>query len=260
MGARQLLLHGLLAGLVAGLVAFGVASVVGEPAVEAAIALEGASHHSHEPGRAHDPGGAHEPEPEVSRGTQRGIGLLAGMLATGLVLGGLTGLAAAAALGRLGSLAPAASTALVTGVAAVSFSVVPFLKYPATPPAAGDPSTIDERTAAYFGFVTLSVAAAVGAVWLGRRLLRTLGEHGAFAASACAVGGYVGVVAMASALLPAAAVGAFPGQLLWDFRVAALLVLLSLWATLAVVLTGLVDRTWSRVRAEEERRALAASL
>ena len=38
--ARDFLIRGLLAGLFAGLVAFGVAYVVGEPSVDAAIAIE----------------------------------------------------------------------------------------------------------------------------------------------------------------------------------------------------------------------------
>ena len=47
--ARNFLVRGLLAGLVAGLVAFGVAYVVGEPSVNASIAIEesGGSGHDH---------------------------------------------------------------------------------------------------------------------------------------------------------------------------------------------------------------------
>jgi len=262
VGARSFLLHGLLAGLIAGFIAFGVASVVGEPTVEAAISLEGTleesapatDDHSHDEGTAAH---SHEEEAaEISRDTQSGIGLLVGMLAAGLVLGGLTGLAAATALGRMGSLAPTASTALVVAIGALSFSIVPFLKYPATPPAAGDPTTIDERTASYFAFVALSVAAAVAAVWLSRRLR----DRGGFVACAVAVGAYVVVLATAAALLPGAPVADFPGQLLWEFRVASLLGLVALWATIAVVLTGLVDRAWRRAQADTERRELAASL
>lgn len=248
MGARSFLVHGLLAGLIAGLVAFGAASVVGEPTIEAAIALE----ESHAP--THD----HVEEAPVSRATQSTVGLAAGTVGSGLVLGGLLGLVAAGAVGRLGRLGPTGSTALTGAVATVSFALVPFLKYPATPPAAGDPTTIDERTATYFGLVVLSVAAAVGAVVLATRLLRS-GRSG-YAAGAVAVVGYLAVVGVAAALLPSADVGEFPGQLLWEFRVAALLVLLALWGSLTLVLTGLVNRQWRRVRVDEARRELAASL
>ena len=48
MNARDFLVRGLLAGLIAAFVAFGVAYVVGEPPVRAAIALEEAGGgHSH---------------------------------------------------------------------------------------------------------------------------------------------------------------------------------------------------------------------
>ena len=40
ISARDFLVRGLLAGLFAGLVAFGVAYVIGEPSVNAAIAIE----------------------------------------------------------------------------------------------------------------------------------------------------------------------------------------------------------------------------
>jgi hypothetical protein len=263
VGARQFLLHGLLAGLIAGFVAFGVASVVGEPAVEAAIALEGQAadggthDHGHSHEEAHEEAGAAE-EAVVSRATQSGLGLALGTVASGLVLGGLLGLVAAAAMGRLGGLGPVASTALVGGVAATAFALVPFWKYPATPPAAGDPTTIDERTATFFGFVALSVLAALAATWLAVRLLRS-GRSG-YAACAAAVVGYVAVVGTAAAVLPAAEVDGFPGQLLWEFRARALVVLVALWGTLVLVTTGLVDRSWRALLASEERRAFKASL
>jgi hypothetical protein len=265
VGVRQLLLHGLLAGLVAGFVAFGVASVVGEPAVEAAIALEGQAaapsggehDHAHD-AHSHDEAPDHGEEAAVSRATQSGVGLAIGTVASGLVLGGLLGLVAAAAMGRLAGLGPVASTALVGGVGAVAFALVPFWKYPATPPAAGDPTTIDERTATFFGFVALSVLAAVAATWLAVRLVRA--GRGGYAACATAAVGYVAVVGLAAAVLPAAEVGDFPGQLLWEFRSRALVVVVALWGTLVLVTTGLVDRSWRAVRVSEERRAFKESL
>ena len=61
-------------------------------------------------------------------------------------------------------------------------------------------------------------------------------------------------------MLPAAEVGDFPGQLLWEFRARALVVLAALWGTLVLVTTGLVDRSWRAALASEERRAFKASL
>nr|WP_281363236.1 CbtA family protein [Nocardioides perillae] len=235
------MVHGLLAGLMAGLLACGVAYAVGEPSVDAAIALEG-------------PAG----DGPVPRTVQRTVGLLVGTLAIGLALGGLAALASAAAVGRLGRLSPAASTALVTAVGGVAVSLVPFLKYPATPPAVGDGATIGGRTAGYFALVLASVVAAGLALWLGRRLLERSGAWAAVVAPATA---YVVVVAVVAQLLPdAAGVGGFPADLLWDFRVGSLATLATLWVALAAALSGLVGRSWAGEVAAAERRALAASL
>ena len=65
ISARDFLVRGLLAGLFAGLVAFGVASVVGEPSVNAAIAIEeSAAADPHEHGAVTDetPGHSHGDE------------------------------------------------------------------------------------------------------------------------------------------------------------------------------------------------------
>ncbi|PVG84370.1 hypothetical protein DDE18_01735 [Nocardioides gansuensis] len=257
MGARSFLVHGLLAGLVAGLLAFGVAYTVGEPPVDAAIAVEesAAAHEGDGHAHSHDESAGAE---AVSREVQSTIGLATGTVAIGLVLGGLAGLLSAAALGRLGSLRPAGSTALVCALGFVSFALVPFLKYPSTPPAVGDPTTIDGRTAAFFGFTALSVVAAVGAVALGRRLV---GSHGGYAACAAAAVGYLAVVVTAAVALPGfEGAGDFPADTLWEFRRASLLVLAALWGGIALVLTGLVDRSWRRAVQVADRQALAASL
>ena len=237
---RTFLVHGLLAGLLAGLVATGVAYAVGEPSVEAAIALEGAG------------------DGPASRTLQRTGGLLLGTVAIGVALGGLVGLASAAAVGRLGGLSPAASTALVAGVAGVAVSLVPSWKYPANPPAVGDAATIGVRSAGYFGLLLVSVVAAGLALWLGRRLLD---RHGAWAAVVAAGTAYLAVVTVVGGALPdAAPVGDFPADLLWSFRTGSLATLAALWLTLAAALSGLVGRTWSREVATAQRRALAASL
>jgi hypothetical protein len=101
--ARNFLVRGLLAGLVAGLVAFGVAYVVGEPSVNASIAIEesGGSGHDHadEPTASDAP-----PVTEVPRSLQSTAGLLTATLVAGVTLGGLVGITSALALGRLGGL------------------------------------------------------------------------------------------------------------------------------------------------------------
>ena len=62
--------------------------------------------------------------------------------------------------------------------------LVPFLKYPANPPAVGDPDTLGKRTTLYFLMMLLSVLLAVGAVILGKRLAPRLGNWYATVAAA----------------------------------------------------------------------------
>lgn len=260
MTTRTFLVHGLLAGLLAGVAAFVVAYTVGEPQVDRAIALESAgatADHHHEDGATASHSHSHD-DAAVSRTTQSTLGLATGTLAIGVVLGGLTGLLSAVSLGRLGSLRPAASTALVALLGAVSFSVVPFLKYPATPPAVGSGETIDSRTALWFGFVAVSVLGVLAAVavtrWAARRWS---GVPGTIAGATA----YVVVVAVAALAFPKVdELGGFPASVLWDFRISSLLTLLAMWAVIGAVLTALVDRTWRRQEAVAAQRAFAAAL
>lgn len=263
MTPRNVLVRGLLAGLIAGLLSFAVAYTVGEPQVDAAIAVEEAAA-AHEAQHAENPpadGHTHEQEDPgtvVSRDTQRTWGLLTGTLAIGVALGGVVGLVSAFAVGRIGRLRPSQSTALVALIGFVAVSLVPFLKYPATPPAVGSEDTIGGRTLEYFGFLGLSIVAAVGAVMLAQRLLGSLGTYRAILISG---GSYLLVVIVAALVLPTVnEVGDFPADTLWYFRLASLLTLATMWAAIGVVLTGLVGRLYAREASAVARRDLAASL
>ncbi|WP_141013528.1 CbtA family protein [Nocardioides sambongensis] len=252
--------RGLAAGLAAGLIAFLVAFALGEPHIDDAIALEEAASADATPADiAAEEAEADEPGMvEVSRENQKSWGLLTGTLAIGAALGGLISLAAAGALGRLGSLSPRASTALVAGLGFVAVALVPFLKYPATPPAVGSGDTIGSRTAEYFAMLLVSVLAMIAAVLVANRLRTRLDPWTAVGVAGL---GYLVVVGVAAALLPTVnELGAFPADTLWYFRRSSLFTLAALWATLGVGLVASVGRLTDRVRAEDRRRALAATL
>ena len=51
--------------------------------------------------------------------------------------------------------------AVVAAVGFVAVALVPFLKYPATPPAVGSAETIGDRTGYYFAFQLVSLVVAV---------------------------------------------------------------------------------------------------
>lgn len=256
------LVRGLAAGLVAGLLAFVVAFAFGEPYVDDAIALEesaaaqapAATDEEH----AADGHAAEEEVVEISRENQKSWGLLTGTLAIGVALGGLTSLAVAAVVGRLGNLSARGSTALVALIGFVAVALVPFAKYPATPPAVGSGDTIGGRTASYFGLLLVSVLAAIAAVVIANKLR---GRLDAWTAASLAAGGYLSVVAVTAWLLPTVnEVGAFPADTLWYFRRSSLIVLATLWASIGVVLIALVGRLHDRAVADVRRRELAASL
>ena len=167
-------------------------------------------------------------------------------------------LVSAAAVGRIGRLGAAQSTALVVGIGFVAYALVPFLKYPATPPAVGDGETIGSRTGLYFGFVLLSLVVAVVAVVLAARLWERIG---ALPAVGGAIVGYVLVMAVAAAVFPVVdELGTFPASTLWSFRLASLLTLAALWGVLALGLSWAVQRLAATVQADADRRALAATL
>lgn len=264
MNARTFLVRGLLAGLIAGLMAFAVAYTVGEPPIDTAIGLEeasaaeapaeptvdeahthaeGADDHPHAATEA-DEGHTHshgdEEEGGITRTTQKTWGLATATIAVGVALGGIVSLVAAAVAGRLGRLTVVGSTALVTALGFVAYALVPFLKYPAAPPAVGSGDTIGERTTYYFVFALVSVVAMVAVVALGRRLASA---RGAWTGVVVAGAAYVVVMTVAALGLPAVnELGDFPADVLWEFRISSILTLATLWATLGVALTWLLGR------------------
>lgn len=226
---RTLLVRGLLVGVVAGVVAFVVAYFFGEPSVAAAIAVE-------EHGQVHDPAAVEV----VSRSVQSTVGLLAALVGFGASIGGLFGLAFAFCQGRLGDLGVRTSAALIALVGFVTLYLMPFIKYPANPPAVGPPDTLDQRASVFFLMMVLSVLAAVLAVGVASHLGRLSGWHRTLSG----VGIYLILTTICMAILPQLnEVGAgFPASTLWEFRTGSLLTQVAVWATLGLLYGALTDR------------------
>ncbi|WP_405795869.1 CbtA family protein [Streptomyces sp. NBC_01506] len=251
---RTLLVRGMIAGVVAGLLAFALAYVVGEPSIDSSIALEESQSQSQsQSAPAPEQHAQHEEEEAelVTRPVQSTFGLATGVLVYGVALGGIASLAFAFCLGRVGRFRPRATAALVAGAAFTTVYLVPFLKYPATPPAVGNPDTIGRRTTLFFLMIALSVLVALIAVIAGRRLAPTLGN---WYATVAAGGGYVVVMAVACLLLPAntdAVKETFPAALLWEFRLASLAVQALLWTAFGLIFGALAERVLRPVPAPE---------
>ena len=161
MSVRTLLLRGMFAGLVGGLVVFGFLKVLGEEQVGRAISFEkstavtaAATVPAVDSTPPSDPATTslamgHETE-AVSRNVQSTVGLGTGTIVIGVALGGIFALAFAVAHGRIGARRQRATALMVALLGFVAVHLVPFLKYPANPPAIGDPDSLGRRTALFF--------------------------------------------------------------------------------------------------------------
>lgn len=229
---RALLVRGMLVGLAAGLLAFAFAYAFGEPQVQAAIDFE-----EHLAAVAHEPAAAGE----VSRGVQRTVGLLTGLLLMGVALGGLFALLFAWAYGRIGPLRARATAALLALGAFVAVTLVPFTKYPANPPTVGNPDTIDRRTVLFVAMICISLLALVAAARIRRQLLGRLGTWNATIVAGLA---FVAVVAVAELLLPAVheTPPGFPADVLYRFRLASLGINAVFWTAIGLGFGLLAER------------------
>ncbi len=231
---KTLLLRGLLAGLIAGLLAATVGYFVGEPQVDAAIAIEEAAGHAHGPEATE--GHSHGEDALVSRSGQKAGQFLALGLA-GMAFGAL--FASAVNVARRFTKLSGPQLSLTSAVLAWSAIVaVPFFKYPANPPAVGDPDTINERTWLWVAAVVLGLLAVAAAVAAYRALaapdtLRLVAGVAAF----------VVVTTVGYVLLPGVNEVAddFPATLLWNFRVASLAQTTTLWVALGLAFAALTE-------------------
>jgi len=214
---------GLLVGLLAGLFAF----VVGEPVLDKAIALEEASE------------GAHHEE-IFSRSTQK-VGLFFATGLFGVTVGGVFGIVYAFFRDRLAVGSDLGRSISLSGAVFVGAFLIPFLKYPANPPSVGDPSTIRERTAAYFALLALSLLTMLVA-WLSARTLKARGFDAPRRRLMVGVG-MVLVVAVLFLSLPAGpSAEGFPSGVLWAFRFSSLGTQVVFWAGLGLLFGWLCER------------------
>lgn len=220
---KEPLLRGLLSGAGAGLLTGLVALLVAEPTLEAAIALE-------------EPGG----EELFSRATQQ-AGLVLGLVLVGLALGALFALAYRLLPQDLQASPWKRSMALALG-AFTAIYLVPFLRYPANPPAVGDQSTLDSRTSAYLLCLALGVAVITGAFSAARALARR--GWPAWQRQAVVTVAAVTVIGAVYALLPSAVpLEDYPADLVWDFRLRSLGLQVLLYAALGALFGALTEQS-----------------
>ena len=245
---RVFLVRGMLVGILAGLLSFGFLKLYGEPQVDRAIAFE--TQLDEAKAAAEGAKGLKvEEEPElVSRRVQSSIGLFTAVIVYCTAFGGLFGLAFAFAYGRVDSaLTPQGVSVLLAATGFIAIYLIPNLKYPANPPAVGDPETIGERTALYFIMIALSIAAVVAAIALRRFIVPQFGEWNA---TLLAAASYLILVAVVGFLLPPIneVPDAFPAVVLWKFRIASIGAQLIMWGTFGLLFGSLTERAFASVR------------
>ncbi|MBN6545698.1 CbtA family protein, partial [Actinacidiphila bryophytorum] len=181
--------------------------------------------------------------------------------------GALFAVAYAVCLGRVGRLRARTLALLVAGGGFLGMYLVPFLKYPANPPAIGHEDTIRARSGLYLIMVLLSVAFLVAAAWLGRRLQPRFGNWNA---TLLAAGAFVVAIGAVMAILPPLGHLAynkehfgnhatetplpltdadgrivypgFPADVLFSFRCYSVAAQLLLWTAIGLVFAPLAER------------------
>ncbi|MGW1712581.1 CbtA family protein [Streptomyces sp. NPDC002156] len=257
---RRLILRGMLIGALAGLLAAVFTRIFVEPQVEAAINYESGRDAAQSALDAAAGLSTHEHEAELfSRTIQADLGMGVGMILFGVAMGALFAVVFTVSVGRVGKLRPRTLALLLAGAGLLGIYLVPFLKYPANPPAVGDHDTIVNRGSMYLIMVAGSVAILLVAVRLGRQLAPRLGNWNA---SLVAGGTFILVIGVVMAILPSFGHGGhatetpfalrdtdgtivydgFPADVLSAFRMYTVGAQILLWAAIGLLFGPLAER------------------
>lgn len=224
-----------LAGLVAGALAGIYSLLVTERAIAPALDLEAA--------RAAAAGGGHEQSEELfSRGEQL-LGGFLGTLLAGVLLAVLFAAVYALVRHRLPGRTDLARVTLLAAIGFGIFALLPALKFPANPPAVGDPATVGTRTAIYGTVLLCGVVSAM----LVSALVSFLRSRAVSTAATATAAVVTLVVLLAFVLVvvpdnPDPIAADVPAALVWNFRVASLGQLAVLWTALGLAGGWLVDQ------------------
>ena len=178
--------RGALAGLLAGVLGFVFARIFAEPVIDKAIDYESGRDDvlkalNAAAGRAIAPDG-----PEIfSRTIQSTIGIASGIVAFSTAMGVLVAVGYLVLHGRF-NVRPQTLAWMLAGFGFLGVYLLPFVKYPANPPAVGHSFTIDDRGHLYLTMVTVSLVLLGLAVFLCRKLLPRFGLFKAVLLSALA--------------------------------------------------------------------------
>lgn len=262
---KRIIWRGVLAGAIGGLLAFLFARILAEPQIQKAIDYEDGRDRAQEALNSAVGISPHEHADPFSRAVQGNVGIGVALILFGAAMGALFAVAYALYLGRSGRLRPRSLALLVAGGGFLGFYLVPFLKYPANPPAIGNDDTIRQRSGLYLLMVLASVLFLVLTVWLGKRLQP---RFGTWNATLIAGGVFVVATAVIMLLLPSSGelsanrslhsatetpgpltdptgrivFPGFPADVLFNFRLYSIGAQLLMWAVIGLVFAPLAER------------------
>jgi hypothetical protein len=195
----RVILRGALSGVVAGVLGFAFARIFAEPVIDKAIAYESVRDDilaalNKAAGRVVAPDG-----PEIfSRTIQSTIGIATGIIAFSAAMGALVAVAYLVLHGRF-QVRPRNLAWLIAGLGFLGVYLLPFVKYPANPPAVGHTFTITTRGQLYLALVACSLILLGLAAYLARKLAPRFGALGAVLIAAVA---FLAVYGVLIGLLP----------------------------------------------------------
>ncbi len=205
--------NGAVAGIGGGVALAMFLLLIGETSISDAIAIEEASGH----------GG----DAMFTRSVQL-VGGGVGSIIIGAALGAIFGIVFAATRHRLPGSNDWQRSLWLAAAAFVTIQLMPALKYPANPPAVGNPETVGERTVLYLLLVAFMVVTGLGvarfSTWLSHR---STPDHTRLMASAAL---WLALVAAGFMLFPPTPdqVNA-PATLVWKFRISSLGGVFAFW-------------------------------
>ncbi|MGB8389072.1 CbtA family protein [Mycobacterium sp.] len=191
--------RGALAGLIAGVLGFVFARIWAEPVIDKAIDYESGRRDilaalNTAAGRPVAPEG-----PEIfSRTTQSTVGIATGSIAFSVAMGALVAVVYLVLHGRF-AVRPQTLAWLISGFGFLGVFLLPFVKYPANPPAIGHVFTIVTRGQLYLTMVAASLVLLGLAVFVARRLSPRFGLYRAMLIAAV---GFLVLYGVLIALMP----------------------------------------------------------
>jgi predicted cobalt transporter CbtA len=219
----------LLAGAIAGTILGAINQIAVEPYIDHAVELE--MHNANQSSQIINPA-----EFTAYRLWQRGGEIVAGTI-LGLSIGSLFGIVFAYTHSSVPGSNNKKKALIVAGIMWFVLFLMPALKYPANPPAVGDPETIYYRQSLYVAFLAISGFSALGLAFLYRKM-GALNIKKAIIPAA-----YAAIISGAYLAMPANPdpINA-PMDLLMGFRITSAITISMFWGLLGVIFGTFWDK------------------